>query len=501
MPQRDSNNVVLRRSARFHDSEYPKTPFLKEHRRTQSKTHQVSEPLKESETRSNGLGDVCFGPREADRRMTRSCKDTNKVTKIDYGGSPGRKLDRPMTRSCKDPDNIAKKIHYDGSSGNPSRRETRDFVGTSKCSRDNTLRNRVKDNKKSRNNDCDRADEVVIDDEINKRPFSIKEHQILDNKLPEKGMDKFGNVAAGRTDKGPKIVGTKCKRNQREDDVKLRQGWSKDQELALERAYLTATPTPHFWTKVSRMVPGKSAQECFDKVHSSYVTPPQTRPRSRAAGLVSPNSSLSASKLLDSSFQKVKRTSCRRQKSHLVQRTVRHMLQKHFQVEKDSEADLFSVLEPTLYASAQCLDPVQLLSTPDSVMVKGEVRRQDGSSTVHRKSRSRFSSAYKTTIVSPPVLKPVKNIALHEKYIDQLNCREANRKAASSKQDKVLMSKSIKQGSSVKRKDAIKAAKFALLFNAKDAISQFQDQQVRVLSSVFDDECGSDYEDEGQDFS
>ena len=64
------------------------------------------------------------------------------------------------------------------------------------------------------------------------------------------------------------------------------------------------------------------------------------------------------------------------------------------------------------------------------------------------------------------------------------------------------MSKSIKHDSSVKRKDAIKAAKFALLFNAKDAINQFQDQQVKALSSEFDDECGSDYEeDEGQDFS
>ncbi|PWA88562.1 homeodomain-like protein [Artemisia annua] len=479
MPQRKLPTVVLRRSPRFHDiehsdSEYTKTPFLKEHRWTHRAPKQVSEESK--------------GRWEADRRMTGSCcKDTNKVTKIDCGGSPRRKLDRPMTRSYKDPDNIAKKI---------------DCVGTSKCSKGNTLRNRVKGNTKSRNDDCDRDDEVVVDNKMNKTPFSVKEHHILDNKLSEKRIDKVGKGADGRTDEVPKRVGTKRKVNQAKDDVKLRQGWSKDQELALERAYLTANPTPHFWKKVSRMVPGKSAQECFDKIHCSYVTPPQTRPRSRAAGLVLQNSNLSASKLLDSSFQKVKKTSCRRQKSHVVQRTVRHMLQKQYKVEKDSEADLFSVLEPTLNLSAQPIIPVRLLSTPDSVKYKGEVHRQEGSSTIHRKSCSRFSSAYGTTIVSPPVLKQVKNIALHEKYIDQLNCREANRKAASSKQDKVLMSKSIKQDSSVKRKDAIKAAKFALLFNAKDAINHFQDQQVKALSSVFDDECGSDYEeDEGQDFS
>ncbi|GJZ65027.1 hypothetical protein Tco_0621723 [Tanacetum coccineum] len=58
-------------------------------------------------------------------------------------GEAGRKLDRPMTRSCKDPNNIAKKNDYEGSSGNTIGRKTRDCVGTSKCSRDNTSRNRV----------------------------------------------------------------------------------------------------------------------------------------------------------------------------------------------------------------------------------------------------------------------------------------------------------------------------------------------------------------------
>nr|GEY57893.1 cation-chloride cotransporter 1-like isoform X2 [Tanacetum cinerariifolium] len=83
--------------------------------------------------------------------MTRSrCKDTNKVTKIDYGGSPGRKLDRTMIRSCKDPNNIAKKNDYEGSSGNMTGRKTRDCVDTSKCSRDNTSRNRVMPILKSR---------------------------------------------------------------------------------------------------------------------------------------------------------------------------------------------------------------------------------------------------------------------------------------------------------------------------------------------------------------
>ncbi|KAB5513681.1 hypothetical protein DKX38_027587 [Salix brachista] len=32
------------------------------------------------------------------------------------------------------------------------------------------------------------------------------------------------------------------------------EGWTKDQEMALQRAFFTAKPTPNFWKKVSKLV-------------------------------------------------------------------------------------------------------------------------------------------------------------------------------------------------------------------------------------------------------
>ncbi|KAL2248871.1 UNVERIFIED_CONTAM: hypothetical protein Sindi_2360800, partial [Sesamum indicum] len=45
----------------------------------------------------------------------------------------------------------------------------------------------------------------------------------------------------------------KRKRYQVEEECEIVQGWTKEQELALQRAYFTAKPTPHFWKKVAKM--------------------------------------------------------------------------------------------------------------------------------------------------------------------------------------------------------------------------------------------------------
>ena len=81
---------------------------------------------------------------------------------------------------------------------------------------------------------------------------------------------------------------------------------------------------------------------------------------------------------------------------------------------------------------------------------------------------------------------------MHEKYIDQLNCREANRKAACAKAEKLRKGELMKEEGSVQRKDAIKAAKNALVFGARDAINEFQHQQAKVLSDLFDEEARGD---------
>nr|XP_043634840.1 uncharacterized protein LOC122605939 isoform X2 [Erigeron canadensis] len=306
----------------------------------------------------------------------------------------------------------------------------------------------------------------------------------------QKSIVHEGPVNVMDVNKMIKSAGVKRTRNEFENSMGLAQDWTKEQELALERAYQEAKPTPRFWKKVSRMVPGKSAQECFDKVHCSHLTPPQPRMRARPRVLKSlQNSCLVANKLLNASSPAAKRPRYHKQKSHVVQRTIRHMIQNQYKVVQESAADLFSVLEP---AFAESVNGNRMFTTPDRNPNEVLKRCQERSSTAHKKSVSKFSSLDNATLASPPVLKPVKNKALHEKYIDQLNCREAKRKAANEKAEKLDKSKGMKQESSAERKIAIKTAKNALVFSARDAINEFQHQQATALNDFFDYESGTD---------
>ncbi|KAF5961008.1 hypothetical protein HYC85_002217 [Camellia sinensis] len=271
-------------------------------------------------------------------------------------------------------------------------------------------------------------------------------------------------------DKRMKVIGVKRKRNQVGVGHGIVNGWTKDQESALQRAYFTAKPTPHFWKKVAKLVPGKSAHDCFDKVHADHLTPPQTRTRLRSRKTNLSSFSLSASTLLNSAESKTRRPSFLKQKSHLAQRTVRQLLQTHYNVDQDYEADLFSVLESSFNPSTQ------IHSTPECEKGKPGYLKEfrERSSSASKKHVSRHGNSYGATIVSPPVLKQIKNKVLHEKYIDKLHCREAKRRAASAQASKSIPGKENRKESYIQKKDAIEAAKSALVSDANDVIHQFQ---------------------------
>ncbi|XP_023751889.1 uncharacterized protein LOC111900247 isoform X1 [Lactuca sativa] len=431
-----------------------------------------------------------------------------------------REFKRRVTRSSShgDVDTNVKKTSYGGFTGNTGNDclLTQVDTNTSRRCKSTLLKKKVKNSKKKWENNSDRFQTLAFDDNPNEGALllPITENPTLDEELPKKSIAKLANqneVAIttpsishdeqqpmNKKDtikKNQKNIGVKRKRNQHEGNSGISHGWTKDQESALERAYLQAKPTPHFWKKVSKLVPGKSAQECFDKVHGSHLTPPPPRLRSRARLPNSQDPVLSASKFLSSSSPTTKKPKSYKQKSHVIQRNVRHMLQNQYNKgEQDSsEADLFSVLEPTFTESLTSLTtPVRHLDM--------DVAFKRSSSTAHyKKSLSRFSGGSSATLVSPPVLKQVKNKALHEKYIDQLHCREASRKVASKKAEKYSSrSEGVKGGSSEKRKDAIKVAKNALVFGARDAINEFEFKQGMALIDIFEDECivGDDDDDD-----
>ncbi|ESR39441.1 hypothetical protein CICLE_v10026033mg [Citrus x clementina] len=275
--------------------------------------------------------------------------------------------------------------------------------------------------------------------------------------------------------------------------------WTKEQEVALQRAYFATKPTPSFWKKVSKLVPGKSAQDCFDKIHSDHITPPQAQPQSRANKINSSplkHFSLSASKLLKPTELKIKRSSKR--KSHLVQKMVRHLLQKNYHMDPGYEADLFSVLEPNINPSTQVTEQNGLVSSPKHLQEKQEfLQKCHERPSEHKKPLTKSSDSCGKPLVSPPVLKPVKNRALHEKYLDQLLGREAKRKAASARAERLIPGKENRGVIDSQKIDVIRAAKSALVTDARNVITQLQHLNENSMSNSSDFCCdGIDNDDD-----
>ncbi|CAI9766893.1 unnamed protein product [Fraxinus pennsylvanica] len=311
------------------------------------------------------------------------------------------------------------------------------------------------------------------------------------------GDEKEGNGCKRKTS-----IHENKSRSRIEEEHSIILGWTKEQELTLQRAYFTAKPTPNFWKKVSRMVPGKSAHECFDRIQSENLTPSQTRIRSRARRKNESPLSLSTSKLLNSAETKFKKFRSSKRKGLLAQKTVRQLLEKQQNTDQDYEADLFTVLEPRTSPSTQCFHESTAFATPQQSN-KGIVflkKCQEKTSSSHKKQHSQLKSSCNTAFLSPPVLKQIKNKALHEKYIDQLHWREARRKAASLKNAKCIKSKNDKNNSNFEKGNAVKAAKDALIFDTQEAINQqLQSQQSSKISvGDIDNNCFLSDEDEDE---
>ncbi|KAG2329093.1 hypothetical protein Bca52824_000273 [Brassica carinata] len=245
--------------------------------------------------------------------------------------------------------------------------------------------------------------------------------------------------------------------------TKNERGWTEELELALQGAYLTVKPSPNFWKKVSKMVPGKSAQECFDRVNADLITPRQPQPRSRAkmSNLSPiPHFSLSASKLLKPiSPTKAK---IRQRKGNLSKKAIRHLLEKQNHMDQGLGFDLFSVLEPGATSSS-------FLSTPTE---KGKSLPR-----IVESPRLPCSSKDQTDLVSPPVLKQVKNKALHEKYIDHLHVREAKRKA---EYNRLVGKENVRP---MDNQTNVIAAKDALFFDVQDAVQKLKGLETENSSS------------------
>ncbi|XP_039069769.1 uncharacterized protein LOC120216406 [Hibiscus syriacus] len=180
-----------------------------------------------------------------------------------------------------------------------------------------------------------------------------------------------------------------------------------------------------------------------------------------------------------------KRSSSSKCKGLLVQKkTLRHLLQKQCYVNQGDEADIFSIVEPYTSPSIHATENVAL-STPTKLFVKqGFLQKFHERSSGSKKPQSKLGNSSKEALISPPVLKQIKNRALHEKYIDQLHCREAKRKAESARTAKVLGKENLE--SQIHGTDKVQAAKNKLVCDAKDVINQLQNLQTTSADNSLD---------------
>ncbi|KAL3830943.1 hypothetical protein ACJIZ3_019745 [Penstemon smallii] len=246
---------------------------------------------------------------------------------------------------------------------------------------------------------------------------------------------------------------------------------------SLKRSSMASALSLASWALMSAIKPCfLSASEQEDYLKLRYCsTPPQRRSRSRARTKSSPLT-LSATKLLTSSTNtKNKRLSSSKRSRLLAQKTVRQLLQKQHNENQDYEPDFFSDLEPTIEVGPSVLTRCEEISS--SGLKTGKSRL--------------YSSSNNVALNSPPVLKQIKNKALHEKYIDKLHLRDVKRKVEALRQGKCSRAKNEKNASDLKV-ESVKVAKDALIFEAQVAINKFQSMQSSIRNDISDvDDNGS----------
>lgn len=241
-------------------------------------------------------------------------------------------------------------------------------------------------------------------------------------------------------------------------------------------------------------MPGRSAEECFNRIHADMSTPTPIAPRPRTCkAKYSPlaNFSLSDPELPKLLEPVVGRPRTSKQKTLAAQKTVRHLLQKHSLIDHAHEADHFSIFESSPNALQLNISFEDSPGTPHSCINSGSLPRFSASSSGRKKPFSRLKT--KPDEPSPGVLKPVKNVILHEKYIDQL-CRREGTKMPRKKAPGSKAADSVKAHSEKKAGD-VKAAKNALISEATDFISHFKKLQADSLAHII--ENSEDDESEG----
>jgi protein DEK len=178
-----------------------------------------------------------------------------------------------------------------------------------------------------------------------------------------------------------------------------------------------------------------------------------------------------------------------KQKSLAAQKTVRHLLKKHSLIDQAQEADHFSIFETSPSALQLNIPLEDSPGTPDNYLNSFPLNKYSVSSSARKRPLSRLKT--KQAEPSPEVLKPLKNVVLHEKYINQLSRREGAKKPRKKASGTIATDPENERHLLEQQAGVVKAAKNALMTEATDFICQFKKLQANSLAHILEN-CEDD---------
>ncbi|XP_024515010.1 uncharacterized protein LOC112340566 [Selaginella moellendorffii] len=260
--------------------------------------------------------------------------------------------------------------------------------------------------------------------------------------------------------------------------------WTEEQEARLHNAHLAVRATPNFWRDIAKLVPGKTADECFHRFYSAHPTPPLApQQHGRRVCLSSPirpleGKLLSPTRLLhQKQAAKIRKVGGRSTKAIFQShKAVREILRKQQIDDQGYEEDAFAALEST---DIPCWDKAAALvsiATPAATKRKKSAKKKEVIKAVVDSSSERPSSS--------EVLRPASTDGRkHERYLDLLIRRNKLPAASQRKNAKKDDPSSSGGGFGSKLKARLgssknlSTAKSAVIASARDVLEQIRERR------------------------
>lgn len=278
-PQR---STTLRKSPRLHPKNTTSEPEDRKTPKSKSRSHRVRSPgpllssaqdkkdypekdskkTSKSDIGTRNVANLCSGSRrsprlnnevDGSRSLRRSQRFSNQQNFVDECIDYAEKVSEKTRKSDI---GLSSGGLSSGSSKSPSSNCSIEGVGGLRRSQRVSNQRNVDDEHVKNSGSAKSSDKVDLTDDGKAERGVISCEYIVGKRERHTRGSSIGPEAfiAKGEERKAKEIGVKRKRKRDEEDNGISKGWTKEQELELQRAYFAAKPTPHFWKKVSKLV-------------------------------------------------------------------------------------------------------------------------------------------------------------------------------------------------------------------------------------------------------